>query len=249
MLDLRADAVEGPAVVDAPPAGLAGPVGRDDPHPRRPRPGQQRRRGRGRADEDGRVTAQGGDGLGVDRGRGVQQPHELRRHEGGQQLRPGGRGGRRDEGLGSERAGRQHDGTGPGAHRPQQHLQPGDVVGGQRQDPLLGPGPGDRRAAVAAAEARRALAGSNAPLGVPVEPDVATTTAVGSAGSSSPSSSGCPGRSAGSGAAPAAWGSSAWSSSPARACARVGSRSRTASPAGTARGRSGRTGAGYVRGA
>ena len=93
-----------------------------------------------------------------------------------------------------------------------------------------------RRQRVASAEAVRAEAGSSTPFTGPVEPEVATTSAVGSPSSSSPGSRGSPTRSW-SGtipASPAATGSSAGPSPP-KARANLGSRSRRASPVGISR--------------
>ncbi len=102
--------------------------------------------------------------------------------------------------------------------------------------PSAGPPPASTRR-VARAEASRAPAGSSVPLGAPVEPEVVTTKAVGSSGSSSPGASAPSSRRAraaraAAGSSPAGTGSNA-GPSPSRARANRGSRSSTALPVGS----------------
>src|SRR4051812_16430551 len=107
--------------------------------------------------------------------------------------------------------------------------------GGSARSQLPGP---PNRSYVAAADARSALAGSRAPFGSPVEPEVKTTRAVGSTGSSSAAVSG-------SGAGPARRGSSGATGrragpDPASARSRSGRTDSASGPGGTGSSRTAR---------
>ena len=133
LLERHRDAVERAPVVDAPAAGLAHPVRRHEADARGPG-ALEHGRVRGRTAEQDR-----GEGAQrVERGpAGVEQAQELGRDERG--VRRAGAGGRLRERLGTEALAQVHHGGGcAGAGRAQQHLQPGDVVGGQREQPPAG---------------------------------------------------------------------------------------------------------------
>ena len=135
-------------------------------------PATQLRWHRGTADEHRVERAQRLGPAGV-----VQQPEQLGGHQAGVAALPGlePRGGG-DEHLREEAVGEVHrDGAGAGIQRPQQHLQAGDVVGRQREQPL--PRAAEVLVRGPAARAQGAAAVSSARLGVPVEPEVPTTTA------------------------------------------------------------------------
>ena len=136
-LDGDLDPLQGEAVVDAAPAGLAHAVGGDHGDARPAGPGQQRGVGGGAAQEDGVGSCQGPAGLRV-----LQDAHQLGGDQGDVEPgdgRPGGPA-RRAQGLRERRRAESsarvdHDGLGSCLQGADEDLQAGDVVGRQGQEP------------------------------------------------------------------------------------------------------------------
>jgi len=151
LVELDLGAGQGPAVVDAPARGLAHAVGRDEVHPgplgSRAQPGRHR----GATDEHGIERSQGVGATGV-----VEQADHLGGHETG--VPAGARGqpfGGCDERLGPEAVGEVHrEGRRPGIQRSHQHLEAGDVVGRDREQPLAGAAEGGVGGAGAGSQGR-----------------------------------------------------------------------------------------------
>ena len=136
-LDGDLDPLQGVAVVDAAPAGLAHAVGGDHGDARPAGPVQERGVGGGAAQEDGVGSCQGPAGLRV-----LQDAHQLGGDQGDVEPgggRPGGPA-RRAQGLRERRRAEScarvdHDGLGSGLQGADEDLQAGDVVGRQGQEP------------------------------------------------------------------------------------------------------------------
>ncbi len=130
-VDRHAHPVQRHPVIDATATGLAHPVGGDDPGPGLLGIVDQRQRGGRATDQDGGEGGQSGRRLrirqhpvqlgGYQRGEPAAGRHAV--HGGGEQL-----GGERRRGV-------QDDGFQTGGQRAEQHLHPGNVVGGQGEKP------------------------------------------------------------------------------------------------------------------
>ena len=156
VVDLHRHPRERGAVVHTSARGLAHAVGPDHPDAGVRGAGEQLRCGRGPAEQDRVELGERGHGVGR---AVVEDLGQLTRDERGVRARaaapgrgPSGpgpgpgpgprpaRGHRVGQGRGVEPAGHvHHDRLVPGAQRPQDHLQPGDVVRGQREQPPAGP--------------------------------------------------------------------------------------------------------------